>query len=292
MVMQLADLMRETMNARGRVGRPNLNQLTGQPQLPAQTAAQVGGINFGTAGRAPTVTSQDDLIRSSTPIAENLIGQGTTDAIGLTQQGLQDQLAQLTGFQRPEAFNEQLALLGVSGADAQQQAIEAIPVSAAQREMEAMGMEGLRRQAAAGGNLSSGSGLLAQQQLGSQQAASRISNRLQELESLAGIDRQIAADISRLNEAAGSRIANLQQSRGSQLANVFLGSAPAAAQSIQSRAELEGLRGIGAANQQAQMMNQLANLAGQGAQAYQVYQNRTDPYGFGSSDPFDFSYGG
>lgn len=277
---------------------PDLNSLTGGlwnfSGITAPQQASVAGINLNQVNQGPKVTSQDDLIKQATPQAEQLIKQGTSDAIALTQGGLDKQLAALTGFQDPTAFAEQQALLGLSGREAQQQAISGIPLSAAERESEAMQMEQLRRQAAAGGNLSSGSGLLSRQNLGAQQQASRIANRLSELETLAGIDRQIAGDISRLYEAAGGRTATLQQGQGTQLANVYLGTAPAAAQSMQSRAELEGLRKIGSANAQQAMIGQLANLAGQGFNAYHAYQGSisADPYGFGSSDPFSVSYGG
>lgn len=274
----------------GRGGLAGPARITGTG--PSYTPTSVGGINFGT-GAAPysgNITSTDDLIARMSPQAEAILRQGTADAVDLTGQGLSAQIAQLSGYQNRAALDEQSAILGLSGADAQRQAISNIPVSAAERELQEMEAERLRRQGAATGNLTSGAGLLSQQQLGAQQSASRISNRLNELESLAGIDRQVASDISRLTEAAGARTAGLQSGLGNQLSSVYLGTAPAAVQSMQARAELDGLRRIGAANNQANTYSQLANLAGQGYQAYQAYQAaQADPYGFGGADPFSTS---
>lgn len=273
--------------------RANIENDRGFSQYQNQGAANnltAGGINFGGSNPySQRVKSTDDLIKQVTPEAAGILKQGTTDALALNDQSLQSQLGMLSGFQNQGATSEQAALLGLSGQDAQGQAISNIPMSAAQREADMMQSEQLRRQAASSGNLQSGAGLLSQQNLGAEQQASRISTRLQELEGLAGIDRSIASNISSLYESGGGRATTLQQGLGSQLANVYLGTAPAAAQSIQTRAELQGLSKIGAANSNAALTGQLANLAGQGFQAYQNYQNvQSDPYGFGGSDPFAF----
>lgn len=233
----------------------------------ANTESAAGIINGIDFGSIPAVTSNaqsvDDIIRQSKPAAENILRAGTGSALDFSRQsqaGVEDQLSQ---FLNPQALEEQSALLGARGADAQRAAIAGIPISAAQREAERRQTIGLQRRAAAGGELGAGSTMLASGQLAGMQQADRVASRVEQLEQLAGIDRQLLGDISRNRESEMSRRAALQGGLGGQIANVGLGLAGSAVESIQTQADIAGLRGISKANQSAQNASSIANLAGQ-----------------------------
>ena len=105
--------------------------------------------------------------------------------------------------------------------------------------------------------------LLASGQLAGQQQANRVANRIEQLEQLAGIDRQLIGDISRNRESELSRQTALQAGLGGQIANVGFGLAGPAVESIQTQAEISGLRGIASAKRSADNASAMANLAGQ-----------------------------
>jgi hypothetical protein len=153
--------------------------------------------------------------------------------------------------------------LGARGTRAQHEAIAGIPVSAAQQEAERRETVGLQRRASAGGELGAGSTLLASGQLAGQQQANRIGGRVEQLEQLAGIDRQLLGDISRNRESEMARRAALQGGLGGQIANVGLGLAGSAVESIQTQADISGLRGIASAQRSADNAASIAGLAGQ-----------------------------
>jgi len=227
-------------------------------------AGVFSGIDFGsTPNQVANARTIDDIIRQTKPVAEDILRSGTESALAFSRQaqaGVEDSLSQ---FLRPEALGEQAALLGARGGNAQRRAIAAIPVSAAQQEADRRETVGLQRRAAAGGELGAGSTLLASGQLAGQQQANRIGGRVEQLEQLAGIDRQLIGDISRNRESEMARRSALQAGLGGQIANVGLGLSGAAVESIQTQAEISGLRGIASANRSAQNASSIANLAGQ-----------------------------
>lgn len=202
----------------------------------------------------------DALIRARQPEALGLIREGTAEAQRLA--GLSAaEIEPLRRFGDLAAFEEQQALLGLSGKEAQRAALAGIPVSPLEQEANRRQMETLLRQAAAGGDIS-GATLMQSQQLGGQQQLATIQNRLSQLEPLAAIARSTRGTLSQQAEAARGRQAQLASARGTQLANIRLGVAAPVVSSIQQRAELSGLQTIQAAQQKAQMANQLAGLAG------------------------------
>jgi len=233
---------------------------------------------LGRSGGAPTATrdaipegsfvarSVDDVIRGRQGAAEDILS--TSKNLARSFEGFAE--AQSLPLRRQidmGAFDEQQALLGLSGDQAQRDAIAGIPQTVADRERNRRESEALLRSMAATGDIGSGAAILASQQLGGQQQAQAIQNRLSQLEPLAGISRSLASQVSQLNERARTRRANLEMSGGTQLANIRLGSAAPIISGIQQQAQLSGLQGIAAADQRAAQTAALANLAGQVAPA-------------------------
>lgn len=207
-------------------------------------------------------TTIEELIAQRSPEALRLLGIGTQQAVDLTGIATQQAVGSLQRFAGQEAFDEQAALLGALGPEAQERAIMGIPVSEAQRFAEQQQQTGLRRQAAARGELGGGATLAGLQQLGGQQQAGRISGRLQALDPLSQIARTTASTISGLQEAGGTRQAQLLAGRGPQEASILLGAAAPITAARQTAAELSGLQSIARAQQQNQLLQQFAGLAG------------------------------
>ena len=225
-------------------------------------------------GRAPlgfqanTFSDIDALVKARAPVGQQIIREGTGEAQRLAGLATQAATQPLEQFADTRAFDEQQALLGIRGAEAQEAAIGGIPVSQFDEELRRRQGQSQLRSAAAQGDLGSGATLLGAQQLAGAQEADRIQKRLSQLEPLAGTARGIASALSGIDEAGGVRQAQLLSGRGTQLANIGLGAGTQAASSIGQRAELSGLKSVSQANQRAQQNNQLASLAGSIAGAF------------------------
>ena len=202
----------------------------------------------------------DALIRQRTPEALGLIESGTTEALRLADlaSAQVDPLRQFAGL---EAFDEQQAILGLAGEEAQQLALAGLPVSEADLERQMRERQMLERGRQAAGDIS-GATLRDIQQLSAGQQMENIQTRLAELEPLADIARSTRGTLSQQAEAARARRAQLLSGEATQKASIRLGATAPQVSSIMSRAELSGLQQIQAANQRAQQMNTLANLAG------------------------------
>jgi len=206
--------------------------------------------------------SVDELIAARTPQALSILQQGSSDQLGLSQQATQAGLAPLQQIDDLRGFNEQQAILGLNGQEAQEQAIGNIPVSQFDQELQRRQQQQLTRGAAARGELGGGATIQAGQQLAGAQQANIIQQRLAQLEPLAALSRSVRGDMSSIIEGGAVNEANIQQGLGTQMANIRLGAAAPQIQGIQNAAEISGLQGISRANQRAQTNNQLASLAG------------------------------
>jgi hypothetical protein len=221
----------------------------------------------------------EDFLRRTTPEAQQLLGTGVRGAVDLTGQTTAQASQQFDPFADLGAFNEQLALLGLSGQEAQQQAIAGIPVNPAQQEAQRRQMQTLQRQAAAQGRLGGGSTLLGTQQLAGQQQAQSIFERINQLGGLSDVSRRARSSLSSILEAGGARESALLAGLGPQQASILLGAAAPIVQARTGQAELAGIRGISEAQQRGQIASQLAQLGGQ-------FFNQP------ASDPFPTTAGG
>ena len=212
--------------------------------------------------------SIDDLIRQRTPEAIGILNQGADDQIGLARQGLSAALAPLQEVDDLRAFEEQQSLLGERGLEAQEFAIGNIPVAEFDRELATRREKQLIRGAAARNEAGGGATLEAGQQLAGAQQANFIQQRLAQLSPLVSASRGIRSDISSMSEQGAVNEAQIQSGLGTAIGNVRLGAAAPQISAIQRDAELSGLRGIASANQAASRNNQLAGLAGSLAQDY------------------------
>lgn len=206
--------------------------------------------------------STDELITARTPRALSILQQGSNRQAGLSQEATQAGLAPLQQVDDLRGFNEQQAILGLQGQEAQEQAIGNIPVSQFDQELQRRQQQQLTRGAAARGELGGGATIQAGQQLAGAQQANIIQQRLAQLEPLAALSRSVRGDASSIVEGGAVNQANIQQGLGTQMANIRLGSTAPQIQGIQNAAEISGLQGISSAQRQAQTNTQLASLAG------------------------------
>ena len=206
--------------------------------------------------------SIDELIQSRTPQAVNILNQGAQDQIGFIRGGVSEALAPLQQVDDLRAFDEQQAILGLRGSEAQEAAIGNIPVSQFDQMLRERQQKQLARGASAKGELGSGATFEAGTQLAGAQQANLIQNRLAQLSPLVAASRNIRSDISRVKEQGLLDEAQVQSGLGTQLANIRLGAAAPQIQSTQNAAELSGLQRISSANRKAQNLNTLASLGG------------------------------
>lgn len=225
------------------------------------TAQTVAGEVLAGPDLPPPDTSLEDFIRSQTPEVQRLISESGEQAVQLTGEGLDQAITGLTPFADLRAFEEEQALLGLSGEEAQRAAIAGIPLSEARLAAQESQLRTQARQQSALGSRGGGAALLAQGQLQGAQASENIMNRLAELGSLSDIARASRAQISGLTESARARQTALLGDIGSQTASLLLGTAPAITQARTSQAELAGLQDIARANQEAALLSQVGQLA-------------------------------
>ena len=216
----------------------------------------------------PQFTSIDDLIQQRTPEALGILNEGSEEQLRLSRLGTEAGLAPLREVDDLRAFEEQQAILGQRGAEAQEFAIGNIPESEFDTELRRRQQQQLMRGAAASGEAGGGATLQAGQQLAGAQQANFIQQRLAQLSPLVSASRGIRSTMSGLSEQGRVGEAQIQSGLGTQLANIRLGAAAPQIESIQRGAELSGLQGISSANQQASRNNQLASLAGTLAKNY------------------------
>lgn len=219
----------------------------------------------------------DELIQARTDPALALLTGGSEEAVRLSQLAQQAGAEPLEPFFDLQAFEEQQALLGTRGEEAQAAAISGIPLSDFDRELLARQERGLLRQASARGELGSGATILAGQQLAGQQQSNIIQRRLSELEPLVAASRGIASTLSALDESSRGRQAGIQSALGPQIANIRLGAAAPLVQSTLQQGELSGLRRIGEANVRGQTLQQLSGLAGQFSGGFQSTTTPSTP---------------
>ena len=217
---------------------------------------------FASAVAPSSVKSIDDLVRTRTPRALQLLTQGSEEQLRLQRQGLREASAPLEQLIDDRAFEEQQAILGLRGEQAQEQAIAGIPVSQFDQELQKRQRQQLLRGAAARGEVGGGATLQAGAQLAGAQQADVISQRLAQLEPAVALQRGLRGALSQIGEGGIAQQAQTQFGLGSQLANIRLGATAPQIQSLQEQAELSGLRGISRARQQGQQQQQIANLGG------------------------------
>jgi hypothetical protein len=231
---------------------------SGLPQSRPSFIPELGGVG----GPDPQFTSIDDLIQQRTPEALGILNEGSEEQLRFARLGTEAGLAPLREVDDLRAFEEQQAILGQRGAEAQEFAIGNIPESEFDTELRRRQQQQLMRGAAASGEAGGGATLQAGQQLAGAQQANFIQQRLAQLSPLVAASRGIRSTMSGLSEQGRVGEAQIQSGLGTQLANVRLGATAPQIESIQRGAELSGLQGISSANQQASRNNQLASLAG------------------------------
>lgn len=240
-------------------------QFQGQtPQAPSTVRTALGGVEFGGVGTDVGLGGVEDidaLIKARTPEALGLIRQGSAEQLRLAERAAGAQAGPLEQFGGLEAFRERSAILGLRGTTAQEQAIGNIPVSEFNRELNRRQRATQARTAFARGDVS-GASLLGAQNLAAGQQADIIQGRLGELDPLIAASRGVRSTLSGIDEATRARQAQILSGRGTQLADIRIGATAPLIEGTLQRAELSGLQGISAANQKAQIQNQLAALAG------------------------------
>ena len=161
-----------------------------------------------------------------------------------------------------DALEWQRSLLGLLGPEAQQFGISGIKDSPFQKEVDLRQQRKLLRQAAAGGDLGGGATIQGMTQLAGAQAGERILRKIDELQPLVDIAQTTRSGVSGIEEDVGARQMEFLSSIGPQLSNILLGQAAPIVAGKMQEANLSGLRGIGEADAQGQILGQIANLAG------------------------------
>ena len=220
----------------------------------------------------------ESLITSRVDPALGLLSGSNEEQLRLQEEGRQAGLAPLARFSGLEAFNEQQALLGLQGPEAQAQAIGNMPVSDFDRELMRRNEQAFLRRQAAAGELGGGATIQGGQQLAGAQQAALIQKRLDELLPLVAASRGVRSTMSGLEEASRAGQAATQFGLGAQQANIRLGTSAPLIESRLNQANTAGLRTIASAQNRGQTLTTLAGLAGQFApQISSFFSPQTTP---------------
>lgn len=216
---------------------------------------EIRGRESNPSGTAPLEFRHDEVLTD--------IQAGTQTAID--QSNIAGQLAvqNLQPFTDQTAFNEQSALLGAFGEEAQAAAIAGIPQSEFQQEQNTIERRSLLRQAAGKGRRGSGATAGRLAELGSAQQARAISDRLNALAPISDISLGAASTVSGLEESRLARQAQLLAGSGQQQAQILLGQAATEVGASSTAAQLAGLQDISQGNVAAGLVQQGGQLAGQ-----------------------------
>lgn len=213
------------------------------------------------------MVSIESLVEARSPEAIDIITASTEGAAEIARLGGEaaiEELAPYTGRgEGIDALQEQRALLGLLGPEAQQQAIAGIQDTPFQKEKSLREQRTLLRQAAAGGELGGGATIAGMATLAGAQAGERILGRYEQLQPLVDIAQTTSSGISRIEEDARAREMQYISSLGPQIGNILLGQAAPIVKGRTQAAELSGLATIGEAQQRGQMATGIANLAGE-----------------------------
>ena len=128
------------------------------------------------------------------------------------------------------ALEQQQALLGLSGTEAQQQAFQAFQESPGQAFLRERGEQSLLRSSAAIGGLGGGQVRSALQQQGIGFAQQDLQNQLARLGTIAGQGQAVTSNIAQLGAGTAANVGNLLQAGGQAQASGILGAQQARGQ--------------------------------------------------------------
>ena len=141
------------------------------------------------------------------------------------------------------ALAEQQALLGLSGEEAGQQAMQRFTESPGQQFLRAQQEKSLLRSASAIGGLGGGNVRTTLQEQAFGRAQTNLSDRLNRLAALSGTGQTSTAQLGQLGGQTAANIANLQQAGGAARASGILGQQQALSGTIQNVAGIAALSG-------------------------------------------------
>ena len=148
--------------------------------------------------------------------AADIQAQATGQAVGEQRRQFEATQQNLAPFREAAlpALQQQQALLGLTGQEAQQEAIGAIQESPGQRFIRGRAQRNLLQNAAAVGGLGGGNIRSALVEQGAGFAQQDLGNQFQRLQALSGGGQQAATNIAGFGQQAASNIGNLQVARG------------------------------------------------------------------------------
>jgi hypothetical protein len=223
-----------------RLGSMAFNKFDINPTGPGASSTEGGrndGFNqlFGTSALTPLPGG--GFGGDFSGIQQGAFGQGIeqiNQGIGSGIDRLESALGPAIEAQQPfrdiglQAQQQQSALLGLSGPEAQQQAFSAFQESPGQKFLREQGERAILRRQAALKNLSGGDTLAALQERGIGLAAQQQGTFLDRLSQLSGRGQQAATNIGQFGLGSAGNIANLEASRAGSIAEL-LGAQGAAA---------------------------------------------------------------
>lgn len=156
-------------------------------------------------------------------------------AITVQEQQFQQILELISPFQQAgvSALEQQQALLGLAGPEAQQAAFDAFTASPGQDFLREQGEQAVLRQAAATGGLGGGNVLSALQQQGIGFAAQQLNNRIAQLGAIAGQGLGAGGQIGQAGLGTAGNVSNLLLQQGAARASGILGQQQAQSQGLQ-----------------------------------------------------------
>lgn len=277
--------------------------------IEAQTLVQKSGKrgpyafqqDFGIdTGRVNTI---EDLIGQVEPVARGLIEQGGERATTELERGRQrsTELLKLIAGSGVKALEEESAILGNLGPEAQRAAIDRITATPLEAEQMRRQTQQTRAQQSARGGVGGGNTIAQLLGLEQQQQSGLVSRKLTDLQGVSSKGLGALSDILRLTEDFGMESAFIPMQTSTSLANIIQGTSAPIAESRQSSAEASSLRSLAGSQAQQQQVGMLTNMAGQLSQSYfqpqqqPAYVNPSygyDSAGYSGGGGTQISYGG
>jgi len=250
----------------------------GAEQALNQYGAQaIGAANQGLGQGLGMLNNTMGMVGSSINQGINALQQGENRALGRIDQFTGQAVNTLNPYAQTgqQALNQEAALSGALGGEAQQQAINQFMESPAQKFLREQGEKAVLRQASATGGLRGGSTLAALQERGIGLAAQNQQQQLENLRSLAGRGQDAATNQAGFQQQAGTAGAGITANLAGQQAGLYGQQAGLQGQLGSMGAQMANQGGQFAGNTLNQLGQQIGGLrAGAGENMANVFGNQ------------------
>lgn len=195
-----------------------------------QIGGTIGSALIGADAASDAASAQTAALNKGIAVSEEAIKRARQDLLATSEPSLEDLISGFQGavssleYQGP-AEQQEMALSGALGPEAQQEAVNAFQMSPGQQWLQDQQEQALLRNTAAIGGLGGGNVRTALQQQASDRSNLFMQQQIENLRSLRGGEQQRSANIANTLSTGGGQLATYRTGLGTNLANVAMGGA-------------------------------------------------------------------